>query len=165
MTITAVSAMWFLPFVLPICLYVMFTDMAQMRITNQAVAALAITFLVIGLCVLPFNTYLWRLLGLVIVLIIGIVLNAIGAMGAGDSKFLAAGAPFVPLGDLGMLTPLFMIVLVAALVAHKIAKHSPLRQLAPGWISWTQEKKFPMGLALGPTLAIYLMLGVKYGAS
>ncbi|MGJ5619346.1 prepilin peptidase [Sulfitobacter sp. MF3-043] len=164
MAITATSALWFLPFVLPICFYVMFTDMAQMRITNQAVVALALVFVVVGLFVLPFNTYLWRLLGLVTVLIIGVVLNAAGVMGAGDSKFLAAGAPFVALGDLRMLMALFMAVVLASVATHRLAKHTPLRRLAPDWASWSQAKKFPMGLALGATLAVYLILGAKYGA-
>ncbi len=164
MAITATSALWFLPFVLPICFYVMFTDMAQMRITNQAVAALLLVFLAVGLFVLPFDTYLWRLLGLVIVLMAGIVLNAAGAMGAGDAKFLAAAAPYVALGDLRLLMALFMAVLLAAVVAHRTAKHTALRQLAPDWVSWTHAKKFPMGLALGATLAVYLILGATYGA-
>ncbi|AXI41591.1 prepilin peptidase [Sulfitobacter sp. SK011] len=164
MAITATSALWFLPFVLPICFYVMFTDMAQMRITNQAVVVLALVFVVVGLFVLPFNTYLWRLLGLVTVLVIGVVLNAAGVMGAGDSKFLAAGAPFVALGDLRMLMALFMAVTLASVATHRLAKHSPLRRLAPDWASWSQAKKFPMGLALGATLAVYLILGAKYGA-
>ena len=164
MAITATSALWFLPFVLPICFYVMFTDMAQMRITNQAVVVLALVFVVVGLFVLPFNTYLWRLLGLVTVLVIGVVLNAAGVMGAGDSKFLAAGAPFVALGDLRMLMALFMAVILASVATHRLAKHTPLRRLAPDWASWSQAKKFPMGLALGATLAVYLILGAKYGA-
>lgn len=164
MTITATSALWFLPFVLPICLYVAFTDLAQMKITNQAVILLAAVFVVVGVFVLPFDSYLWRLLGMVIVLIVGVILNAAGVMGAGDSKFLAAGAPYIALGDLRLLMMLFMAVLLAAFVAHRIAKHTPLHRLAPDWESWTKVKKFPMGLALGPTLAIYLILGALYGA-
>jgi prepilin peptidase CpaA len=41
--------------------------------------------------------------------------------------------------------------------------YSPLRRLAPDWQSWHTGKKFPMGLALGGTLAIYLSLGALYG--
>jgi len=103
MAISATAALWFLPFVLPICLYVAFTDMKQMRITNQAVLVLIAIFVVLGLFLLPFETYLWRLLSLVIVLVIGIVLNAAGVMGAGDAKFAAAAAPFIAMGDLRLL--------------------------------------------------------------
>ena len=42
--------------------------------------------------------------------------------------------------------------------------YSPLRRLAPDWQSWNTGKKFPMGFALGGTLAIYLGLGALYGA-
>ncbi|MBB4174675.1 prepilin peptidase [Sulfitobacter noctilucicola] len=164
MAITAAQAMWFLPFVLPICLYVAFTDMAQMRITNQSVIVLALVFIVLGLFLMPFEIYLWRLAAMVIVLIVGVIMNAAGALGAGDAKFLAAAAPFVALGDLRLLMALFMATLLAAAVAHKGVKYTPLRNLAPHWTSWEQGKKFPMGLALGPVLAIYLVLGALYGA-
>lgn len=164
MTITALSALWYLPFVLPICLYVAFTDMAQMRITNQAVILLAAIFVVMGFFLLPFDVYLWRLFGMVAVLVVGIVINAAGAVGAGDAKFAAAAAPFIAIGDLRLLMALFMATLLAAAVTHRGIKMTPLRQLAPDWVSWEQGKKFPMGLALGATLAIYLILGARYGA-
>lgn len=164
LAITSYAAAWYLPFVVPVCLYVMYTDLSRMKITNAANLTLVGIFVVIGLIVLPLDTYLWRLLSLVVVLIAGIVLNAVGAMGAGDSKFLAAAAPFIDLGDLHLLVWLFMATLVAAVVTHRGVKHTPLRKLAPHWASWEQGKKFPMGLALGATLIIYLLLGFLYGA-
>ena len=163
MAISATAALWFLPFVLPICLYVAFTDMKQMRITNQAVLVLIAIFVVLGLFLLPFETYLWRLLSLVIVLVIGIVLNAAGVMGAGDAKFAAAAAPFIAIGDLRLLMMLFMATLLAAAATHRGVKYTPLRRLAPDWQSWQETKKFPMGLALGTTLGLYLILGAVYG--
>lgn len=164
MAISATAALWFLPFVLPICLYVAFTDMKQMRITNQAVLLLTAIFVVLGLFLLPFETYLWRLLSLVIVLVVGIVLNAVGVMGAGDAKFAAAAAPFIALGDLRLLMMLFMATLLAAAATHRGVKYTPLRRLAPDWQSWQETKKFPMGLALGTTLGLYLIMGAIYGA-
>ena len=163
MAISATPALWFLPFVLPICLYVAFTDMKQMRITNQAVLLLTATFVVLGLFLLPFETYLWRLLSLVLVLGVGIVLNAAGVMGAGDAKFAAAAAPFIAMGDLRLLMMLFMATLLAAAATHRGVKYTPLRRLAPDWQSWQETKKFPMGLALGATLGLYLILGAIYG--
>ncbi|MGR3548217.1 MAG: prepilin peptidase [Roseovarius sp.] len=163
MAISATAALWFLPFVLPICLYVAFTDMKQMRITNQAVLVLAAIFVLLGLFLLPFDTYLWRLLGLVVVLVVGIVLNAAGVMGAGDAKFAAAAAPYIAWGDLRLLMMLFMATLLAAAATHRGVKYTPLRRLAPDWQSWQETKKFPMGLALGTTLGLYLILGALYG--
>ena len=164
MAISAYVALWFLPFVVPICLYVAYTDLAYMKITNKAVIALALVFVIIGFFLFPFDVYLWRLASLVVVLVVGIVLNGAGAMGAGDAKFLAAAAPYVALGDLRFVIALFMSVLLAAAVAHRGIKYSPLRKMAPHWASWDQGKKFPMGLALGPALALYLILGAFFGA-
>ena len=162
-SLTQTEALVFLPFVVPICFYVAFTDLREMRITNQAVLLLAALFVILGLIALPFDVYLWRLAQLAIVLVVGMILNAAGVMGAGDSKFLAAAAPYIALGDVQVLMPLFAAVLLAAVAAHRLAKHTPLRQIAPHWQSWDQGRKFPMGLALGFTLALYLGLGIVYG--
>ncbi|WP_298972209.1 prepilin peptidase [uncultured Roseobacter sp.] len=165
MAITAYSAWWFLPFVLPLCVYVAYTDLSRMKITNKAVLALAGVFAVLGLIAMPsFDVYLWRLAQLGIMLAFGILLNAAGTMGAGDAKFIAASAPYVALGDLRLVIALLAASLLAAFVTHRIARHTPLRKLAPNWQSWDQGKKFPMGLALGMTLALYLILGALNGA-
>ncbi|ASM72987.1 MULTISPECIES: prepilin peptidase [Roseobacteraceae] len=164
MAISAWSAWWFLPFVLPLCFYVAFTDMREMRITNQSVIALVMVFLLVGLIALPFDQYLWRLAQLVSVLLVTIALNAAGVMGAGDSKFIAAAAPFVALGDVRFVIALYAANLLAAYATHRLAKHSPLQRVAPHWISWNQGKKFPMGFALGGTLAFYLGLGAVFGS-
>lgn len=164
MTIDTTFASWVLPLVLPLCLYVAYTDLARMKITNVAVLALLAVFLVAGLILLPFDTYLWRLGAVLITLLVGIVLNAAGVMGAGDAKFIAAGAAYVSLGDVQFLTVLFMATLLGAFVTHRLIKLSPLRRFAPGWESWDRGRKFPMGLALGPCLALYLIAGALYGA-
>lgn len=159
MAISLAQAWWFLPFVLPICFYVAFTDISEMRITNQAVIALVLVFLVIGLIPLTLPEYGVRLVQLAGVLALGVVLNAAGVMGAGDAKFAAAAAPFVAPADLRFIIIIFTANLLAAYVTHRLAKHSPLRRMAPEWKSWDIGKKFPMGLALGGTLAAYLIMG------
>ncbi len=161
--ITSAEALWFLPFVLPICIWVAWTDLSVMLIRNKAVMALAAIFVVIGLLALPFAEYPWRLLTMFVVLVIGIVVNAAGLAGAGDAKFIAAASPFIDPEDGVMLCMIFAANLLAAFTAHRIAKHSSLRNLAPEWESWSRGRKFPMGFSLGSTLAIYLFLGVIYG--
>ncbi|RKF17228.1 hypothetical protein D6850_01960 [Roseovarius spongiae] len=164
MHISAISAMWFLPFVLPVCLWVAWSDLRVMKIPNVAVLTLAGIFVVVGLVALPIADYPWRLLHLVIVLVIGIVMNAAGLIGAGDAKFAAAAAPYVALGDLRLLCVILAANLLAGFTAHRIAKYTALRRLAPEWESWSRGKKFPMGLCLGGTLGIYLALGALYGS-
>lgn len=136
-----------------------------MRITNQTVIVLGLLFLVIGPIALPFDTYLWRLAQFAILLVVGIILTGVGAMGGGDSKFIAVAAPFIAQGDVRLLVPLFLVILLAAVASHRLVKLTPLRRIAPHWTSWDQGKKFPMGLALASTLASYLVLGAFYGAS
>jgi prepilin peptidase CpaA len=163
LSISAAAATWFAPFVLPICLYVCFTDMRELRITNQANLALLLVYAVVGALVLPLDAYLWRYAHFGVALVSGMALNAGGVMGAGDAKFIAAAAPFIHVGDLRFLMALGAAVTLAAFIAHRIAKLTPLRRLAPEWESWSSGKRFPMGVALGGTLAIYLIFGILYG--
>ncbi|MEM8655231.1 MAG: prepilin peptidase [Pseudomonadota bacterium] len=165
MALSATVALWFLPLLVPLCLYVAYTDLAEMRITNPTVLTMAAVFAVLGFFLYPFDAYLWQLAQLAIVLVVGIILNAAGAMGAGDAKFLAAAAPYVALGDIRLIMALFAAVLLAAYAVHTLAKVTPLHSYAPNWASWHQEgRRFPMGFALGPTLAIYLGLAALYGS-
>ena len=159
MAISLSEAWWFLPFVLPVCFYVAFTDISEMRITNQAVIALALVFLIVGPIALPLPEYGYRLLQMLGVLVIGIVLNAARVMGAGDAKFAAAAAGFIAPTDLRFIIIIFTANLLAAYATHRLAKYTPLRRIAPHWKSWDMGKKFPMGLALGGTLAAYLIMG------
>ncbi|MCL3880908.1 prepilin peptidase [Marivita sp. GX14005] len=162
MDISAFAALLFLPFALPICIYVAFSDMRDMRIPNQMVVALFAVFAIVGLIALPLDVYAWRYLHVLVVLVAGIALNAGGALGAGDAKFAAAAAPFIQLADVRFLVALFAANMLAAFVTHRIGKHSGLKRIAPHWKSW-DNPKFPMGLALGGTLALYLALGVWFG--
>ena len=163
MAIPAFQALWFLILTGPICFYVAFTDLKQMRITNQAVLTLAAIFLLSGWLLMPLSEYGWRIAQMLAVLVAGVALNAGGAMGAGDAKFAAAAAPFIAPADVMLLMLIFAANLLAAVATHRLAKYTPLRRIAPDWQSWDTGWKFPMGLSLGGTLAIYLALGSLHG--
>lgn len=158
--ITASEAWWFAPFVLPICLHVCWTDMRAMKIHNPAVLLLAAVFLVVGAVALPLAEYPWRLLAMIVALVLGVLANFVGLMGAGDAKFIAAAVPFVDPGDAGLVVVLLALTTLAALVTHRAIRRTGLTRLAPEWESWSRAKDFPMGLALGGTLGIYLLLGI-----
>ena len=102
MSIDWTTAAWFLPFVLPITVWVAWSDMATMKIPNKAVLALLAVFIVVGLVALPFNDYVWRYLHFGVVIVIGFIMASVGMMGAGDAKYGAAMAPFIALQDLGV---------------------------------------------------------------
>lgn len=160
----ATAALWFLVFATPVCLWVAWSDMRTMKIPNKAVIALVCVYLAVGIAVLPLPDYLWRLSHLAILLLAGIAANAAGLMGAGDAKFIAAAAPFVAPGDATTVMLMLAAVLLAAFITHRLARRSALRRLAPGWASWTAGHRFPLGLALGPTLALYLGLAALSGS-
>lgn len=160
----AEAALWFFIVSLPICFWVILSDLRAMRIPNTSVLALAAVFVLVGIWVLPLPVLGGQLINLVVVLLLGILLNAAGAFGAGDAKFAAAAAPFVLLADVGFVLMLLALNLLAAFLTHRIAARTRLRNLAPSWESWERKKDFPMGLSLGSTLSIYLGLAAFHGS-
>jgi prepilin peptidase CpaA len=158
------AGLWFFIASLPICFWVMLSDLRAMRIPNKAVMALVAVFLLVGVWVLPLPVIATQLVHLLVVLLAGIVLNAAGVFGAGDAKFAAAAAPFVMLGDVTFVLMLLALNLLASMITHRVAGLTPLRKLAPGWESWERKKDFPMGLSLGSTLSIYLGLATLCGS-
>lgn len=164
MELTASTALWFLPFAAPICLWVAWNDMKFMKIPNVLVLAMFGVFVVIGLIALPdWQTYAWRYLHLVVVLLVGFILNALGTLGAGDAKFAAAMAPFVALGDLMQFMIIMAAVLVITFFAHRVLRNVPyVRDKTPDWESW-DNNDFPMGLALGSAMIAYLVMAVYGG--
>ena len=162
MATTWTTAAWFLPFVIPIAVWVTWSDMSSMKIPNKAVLALMIVFAVIGLIALPFMEYLWRWSHFAVVLVITFVLNALRLLGAGDAKFAAAMAPFIALPDWYPFMFLLGATLIAAFIVHRIAKATRIRQMVPDWESWTR-REFPMGMALAPALVFYLAIALTQG--
>ena len=165
MATTWTTALWFLPFVLPITIWVSWSDMASMKIPNKAVLSLLIVFAVIGLVALPFGEYLWRWSHFAVILVIGFVLTSLGIFGAGDSKYASAIAPFVALPDLMGYLFILAAAIAGALLLHRTARRSRIRQMFPDWESWERKRDFPMGLALAPSLLFYLMIAFFAGSS
>jgi prepilin peptidase CpaA len=158
------AALWFLPFVVPIAIWVAFEDMRSMKIPNRAVLALAAVFLIVGPFVLPLADWGLRWVHLVVVLLIGFLLNALKIMGAGDAKFLAAMAPFVALNDSVTFFFVLAVALPSALIIHRLFRAMPfVRRLTGEWESWVRPRVFPMGLPLAGTLVVYLALAAVAG--
>jgi prepilin peptidase CpaA len=161
---SAEVARWFLPFVLPLCFAAAYTDLSRMRIPNWITDSLGAVYVILGLLIMPtWADYGWQLLHLPIGIAIGFLFYSAGVMGAGDAKFIGAAAPLVALADLPALIMIYAANLLAAFATHRLAKHTPLSRLAPGWQSWSVGKKFPMGFSLGGTLALYLILVACFG--
>ncbi len=157
MPLTAWAAGWFLLAALPIAFIVSYSDLSRMKIPNATVLALVAAYAVLGLIALPVELYLWHWLHLPVVLVVGMVLNAAGAMGAGDAKFMAAAAPMIATSDAVMVALILSAAFLAGYAAHRIARATPIRQAVPHWVSWdTTSKRFPMGFPLSMALVAYL---------
>ncbi len=164
LAISSKAAMWFLPFVVPIGLWVAYSDMKMMKIQNKAVLALGLVFVIVGLFVLDWPSYWDGWINGVVVLGIGFVIASLNLVGAGDAKFAAAMAPFVVARDFMELMILFAVIVFVAFVLHRLMRVTGIgARIAPDWQSWT-DKDFPMGLALGPALIIYLIFGAAFGS-
>jgi len=167
MDISSTQALVFLVLTLPFCIWAAWSDMKAMKIPNRANDLMLAVFVVAGAALVlwggdpgwGWSAYLWRFAHFAVVLVIGMAMNAARLMGAGDAKFLAAAAPFVALGDLGLVLMLYLAALIVTFILHRAARASRLRELAPGWTSWQPGKRFPMGLAFGVTLPLYFLLG------
>ena len=159
MAIDWTTAAWFLPFILPITIWVSWSDMATMKIPNKAVLALLAVFVVVGLIALPFQEYLWRYAHFAVVLVITFVLSSLGTMGAGDAKYIAAMAPFIDRADFMPFMFLLGATVVASFILHRTARASFGPKRFPDWESWTR-REFPMGFALAPALMFYLLIAL-----
>lgn len=158
------AALWLMLAALPIAAWVIWTDLSTMRIPNKAVVALIGVYAVVGVLVLPFPVWAWSWLNLAVVLAAGFLLSLTGGFGAGDAKFAAAMAPFIAPGDAVPFMFILSAMAIATFLAHRIARQIPaITAATPGWTSW-QRRDFPFGVALAPSLVLYLALAGIHGA-
>ena len=161
---SAGAAVWLLLGALPISAWVVWTDLSTMKIPNKAVLALMGVFAVVGALTLPLGTWAWAWAQFAVVLAVGFVLSMTGGFGAGDAKFAAAMAPFVALGDLGLFMLILSALAVVTFLVHRLARQVPaVRAATPGWASW-ERREFPFGIALAPSLIVYLALAAMFGS-
>jgi prepilin peptidase CpaA len=164
------AALWFLPFAALIALWVGWTDLTRMKIPNNAVLALFGVFVIAGFFVLPLADWGWRWAHMAVVLVLGFVVSALGAMGAGDAKFMAAMAPFVALGDLGKYMMILAFSALASLILFFAIRAVPgVKAAMAEWesskgiqsISRVAKAHFPYGVPLGLSLVLYLALAAS----
>ena len=142
---------------LPLMLYVMWSDLKSLRIPNRVVLAVLAVFVVTGLWGLPLETFLWRLAQGLIVLLIGFAVYAVagGKVGGGDMKLIAVLVPFVAGAHVLLVLVIYTVVTFAGLFIHRLIR-AYLRGRQTGWLAFDQKIYFPVGLILGVTILIYL---------
>jgi prepilin peptidase CpaA len=163
MALTATPELWFLPFAILIGGWVAYSDLASMKIPNKAVLALLAVFFFVGLLALPLDVWAWRWVHFGVAIVATFILASLGVMGAGDAKFLAAMMPFVALPFLTEFAIVLGLVIVLTFPLQRLFRNAAAaRNRFAHWDSM-ERREFPMGVALGPALAIYLAI-VALGA-
>jgi prepilin peptidase CpaA len=162
-TLTAAQAWIFLPLALPIALWACYTDITEFKIKNVTVLALLGGFVVLGPIALGFEEYAWRFTHFGVVLLVGFILSAVMGIGAGDAKFAAAMAPFIALSDAGTVLVVWTMVTLATVLLYAVPRFIPM--VAHVGIRRASKMPFPFGIALAPTLVIYLVLGITQGGA
>ena len=146
---------------LPLMLYVMWSDLKSLRIPNWVVLAVLSVFVATGIWGLPFETFLWRLAHGLIFLAVGFAVFAVGRgkVGGGDMKLVAALVPFVAGAHALLILVIYTVVTFAGLFVHRLIR-AYLRGRQTGWLAFDQKIYFPVGVILGVTILIYLGLEV-----
>lgn len=153
----------FLAVALPFALWTTWSDLRYMKIRNITVLLMGAAFLITGAILLPFEVLLWRILGGLIVLVLGFGLFAIGRIGGGDAKFAAVMAMFIDHSHIAMfLFTLSMFALLGVFLHRMVGKMGFLNPITDKWESWaierrTSKKNFPLGLGMSAALIYYLM--------
>lgn len=151
--------------VIPMLIYVMYSDLKDMRIPNMASLVIFAAFVPLGLWGLPIETFGWRVLHGAIAFFVafGLFSVAPGVVGGGDLKLIVALVPYVPGDLLIVLAELWVVMSVVTLLLF-VALRAGLRgrtQLAaierssetflklPFPYAWTIAGSFIAFLALG----------------
>ncbi len=147
--------------ILPLMVLTAYFDLKVLKIPNWLVLAVLAVFLVCGPWGLPLDTFGWRILQGVIVLVIGFGLFAAGAIGGGDAKMAAALAPFILASDIVFVLITYAVVTLVLLAVLRLVMQLA-RHNETGWLAIDQmnkparERVFPMGLIFAITVGIYL---------
>jgi prepilin peptidase CpaA len=137
--------------------WVAWSDVARMTIPNRAVLALVLIFFLVGGSALSWPQYWPRVASIFVVLGVGFALFAAGVIGAGDAKYASVMAPFIAASDAANFLFLTVAVLFVAFLTHRVSARLSIQNYFPKWESWNSEN-FPLGLALGPSLPLWLLL-------
>jgi prepilin peptidase CpaA len=149
------SPLWLLLPIVPIAVWVAWSDMKRMKIPNNAVMAMAGVWVAFGWLTVTWTAWAWGFALMAIVLVIGFVMANFRMLGAGDAKFSAAIAPFFTGANYLLVMGIVGASLLGAFFLHRILRKIPaVRKATPDWISWTHSQ-FPGGLALAAIVIIY----------
>jgi prepilin peptidase CpaA len=156
------DAMILLVPVLPIAIWAAVSDLKSMKIPNKAVIALAAVWPLLGWFLMPtWAAWFWGFALMAAVFVAGFLMYLTGTFGAGDAKYAAAMAGFFVGGNIGEILMIIFVSMVGSLLLHRLLRSIPMvRAATPHWVSWTQRRYFPFGLALSAIVVFYLLAAI-----
>ncbi len=145
----------------PFALWSAWSDLKFMKIPNILVLLMTGSFIISGAILLPFDIFLWRLLGGFMILALGFLVFSLGGIGGGDAKFAAAMALFIDHNHIAsFLLELSLFALLGVILHKVIGKLGFMNPITDNWESWRVEKtskvkNFPLGLGMSAALIFY----------
>lgn len=162
LTLSTSAGLVFLIVTAPLAFLGAFNDLKNMKLPNGLVTLLGLVYVVSGPFVLAFDQYLWGFAHFAIMYVVAMFLYAFAGVGAGDGKYVAVLAMYIPAADALSVLAIFSAFLLGAFGAHRFLRLFPaVRRMTPDWVSW-EAKKFPMGLAITGTQICYFALAAFF---
>lgn len=141
---------------IPLLLAAAFTDLRNLRISNE-LALMSAALFILTCPLLPMPEIWARLLAALLAFAAGFVLFIPGVLGGGDVKFLSVFMLFVPSDSLIVFSYIFSFSLIAG-IAAVLTWRGAVRRPSPGLAGLQAKGKLPMGLSIA--LAGLLHFGV-----
>lgn len=143
----------------PLLIYVMWSDAKAMRIPNICCLLAFLIFIPTGLWGLPLETFLWRIGHAVIAygLAYGLWVIAKAKVGGGDLKLIIAMTPYVPGAYLGVLLMLWA-GLTLGMLGIFFALRWSLAGRDYGFAALGQQRYFPAGLSISGAFLVMMVL-------
>lgn len=148
---------------LPLMVYITYTDLRYLRIPNWSVLAVLGVFVATGIWGLPFETFLWRIGYAALALAAGIVIYnlAQGSVGAGDLKLIAALAPFLSQANLLDFMLIYVVVSIFGTILFMVMRRRNRRRgVKEPWKAFGETIYMPAGVFLGISISIVMVVQV-----
>ena len=144
--------------VVPLSIWICYTDLKFMKISNRDNIIIAVWSGICCLAVLGLTPFLWHIGLGAIVLIITYTIFLTGHLGGGDAKFLAAAAVVTgPSNSFVFYFNLSVLVLLTLLVHRIAARYLERHGLLGDWVSFGTSRTFPFGVPIALALIYHIV--------
>ncbi len=141
-----------------VLLYIIYSDLHDLRIPNWSVGLLAALFMVTQAPFLWGEPLIWRLAIALAVFIVCFVLFGFNLLGGGDVKLLPVVLLFVPVERLAWYLLALSVCVIATLTLIRIAR-SVRASEGGNWRGLSDHARYPLGPAIAISALIYNQIG------